>query len=206
MNRKYPRHKERPISSENSPVESSSSASGIQVLSNVPLPAFVLNPDGTHYFPICIHLSFLDNIICKKKVGKHSISHPISIPVNFDGPYIAMSHSPLSQSCGSTEWSGGTDIIPCNSRDKMNAMGVVWHLRSNALVPRRVNTTGNGILLKSTQKHFEWECFLKSLLHNWKRCSTLYSLHFCRHMFLVVTRPKYPKIANYLRKSHWCRW
>uniref|UniRef100_K1QB40 Uncharacterized protein n=1 Tax=Magallana gigas TaxID=29159 RepID=K1QB40_MAGGI len=103
VNRKYPRHKERPHSSENSPVESSSSASGIQVLSNVPLPAFVLNPDGTHYFPICIHPSFLDNINRKKKVGKHSISHPISIPVNFDGPYIAMSHSPLSQSRGSTE-------------------------------------------------------------------------------------------------------
>nr|XP_034307874.1 uncharacterized protein LOC105325663 [Crassostrea gigas] len=103
VNRKYPGHKERPHSSESIPVESSSSASGIQVLSNVPLPAFVLNPDGTHYFRICIHPSFLDNIIRKKKVGKHSISHPISIPVNFDGPYIAMSHSPLSQSCGSTE-------------------------------------------------------------------------------------------------------
>ena len=105
MKRKPPRHNVRPHSSESSSVESSSPASETQRLSNVPLPAFVLNPDGTHYLPICIHPSFLDNFFCKKKVGKHSLSHHISIPVNFDGPYIDMSHSPLSQSCGSTEGS-----------------------------------------------------------------------------------------------------
>ncbi|XP_065938214.1 class E basic helix-loop-helix protein 40 [Magallana gigas] len=96
LKRKPPCHKVRPHSSENISVESSSSSSETQVLSNVPLPAFVMNPEGTHYLPISIHPSFLDNIFGKKKVKMHSISHPISIPVNFDGPYIAMSHSPLS--------------------------------------------------------------------------------------------------------------
>lgn len=104
MRRKPPRHKVRPHSSESISVKSSSSASETQVLRNVPLPAFVMNPEGTHYLPISIHPSFLD-IFGKKKVKMHSISHPISIPVNFDGPYIAMSHSPLSQSCRSTEGS-----------------------------------------------------------------------------------------------------
>lgn len=112
VKRKYPRQKVRPHSSQSSSIHSSSSASGIQLSSSVPLPAFVMNPDGTHYLPICIHPSFLDNFFCKKKVGKHSLSHHISIPVNFDGPYIDMSHSPLSQSCGSTEGSVNEEIIP----------------------------------------------------------------------------------------------
>lgn len=112
VKRKYPRHKVRPHSSETSSIHSSSSASEIHVTSNIPLPAFVLNPDGTHYLPICIHPSFLDNIFPKKEVGKNSIYHPISIPVNFDGPYIAMPHSPLSQPCGSMEGSVGKDVMP----------------------------------------------------------------------------------------------
>ncbi|XP_062619531.1 protein hairy-like [Saccostrea cucullata] len=99
MRRKYLRHKPRPQSSETSSVHSSSSGSDCQS-NNIPLPAFVLNPDGTHYLPICIHPSFLENIFLKKESGKNSIYHPISIPVNFDGPYIAMPQSPLSQPCG----------------------------------------------------------------------------------------------------------
>lgn len=112
VKRKYPRQKVRPHSSQSSSTHSRSSASGIQLFSSVPLPAFVMNPEGTHYLPISIHPSFLDNFFGKKKVEKHSLSHHISIPVNFDGPYIAMSESPLSQSCGSTEGSVNEDIIP----------------------------------------------------------------------------------------------
>uniref|UniRef100_K1QIW2 Uncharacterized protein n=1 Tax=Magallana gigas TaxID=29159 RepID=K1QIW2_MAGGI len=112
VKRNHPRQKVRPHSSQSSSIHSSFSASEIQLSSSVPLPAFVMNPEGTHYLPICIHPSFLDNIFGKEKVGKHSLSHHISIPVNFDGPYIAMSHSPLSQSCGSTEGSVNEDIIP----------------------------------------------------------------------------------------------
>ncbi|KAK3103320.1 hypothetical protein FSP39_018468 [Pinctada imbricata] len=57
---------------------------------DVPLPAFVLNPDGTHYIPISIHPSHLGNIIPKKESSELQTYHPISIPVNFGGPHITM--------------------------------------------------------------------------------------------------------------------
>ncbi|XP_048741304.1 uncharacterized protein LOC125655172 isoform X2 [Ostrea edulis] len=110
VKRKYPRHKLRPHS-ESSSIHSNSSKSDLQS-SNIPLPAFVLNPDGTHYLPVCIHPSFLGNVFPNKELGKNSIYHPISIPVNFDGPYIAMPHSPISQPCGTLESSCNRDIMP----------------------------------------------------------------------------------------------
>lgn len=113
VKRKYPRHKTRPHSSDCSSIHSSSSGnSEVHVTSNIPLPAFVLNPDGTHYLPICIHPTFLDNIFPKKEQGKHSIYHPISIPVNFDGPYVAMPRSPLSQPCGVQDGGMGKEAMP----------------------------------------------------------------------------------------------
>ena len=61
-----------------------------QSSSDVPLPAFVLNPKGTHYIPISIHPSYLGNIFSNSENSDLQTYHPISIPVNFGGPYITM--------------------------------------------------------------------------------------------------------------------
>ncbi|XP_046561161.1 transcription factor cwo-like isoform X1 [Haliotis rubra] len=63
----------------------------VQSSSNVPLPGFVLHPAGTHYFPISIHPTSIPECFRKSKLsGGMGLFHPISIPVQFFGPYIAM--------------------------------------------------------------------------------------------------------------------
>ncbi|XP_021371008.1 transcription factor cwo-like isoform X2 [Mizuhopecten yessoensis] len=63
--------------------------------SNTPLPAFVLHPKGTHYIPLSIHPSHIQNIFPKESSRDSSGSnfpayHPISIPVNFSGPCVSI--------------------------------------------------------------------------------------------------------------------
>ncbi|XP_046371792.2 transcription factor cwo-like [Haliotis rufescens] len=64
----------------------------VQSSSNVPLPGFVLHPAGTHYFPISIHPTSIPECFrqSKSSAAGMGLFHPISIPVQFFGPYIAM--------------------------------------------------------------------------------------------------------------------
>lgn len=55
----------------------------------VPLPAFVLHPMGTHYVPVTVHPSHFRSLFKDNKKGSMAY-HPISIPVNFCGPSISI--------------------------------------------------------------------------------------------------------------------
>ncbi|XP_071160519.1 uncharacterized protein [Mytilus edulis] len=57
----------------------------------VPLPAFVLHPLGTHYVPVTIHPTHFKNVFKDETNTQASAAyHPISIPINFCGPYVSI--------------------------------------------------------------------------------------------------------------------
>ena len=61
----------------------------------VPLPAFVLHPLGTHYVPVTIHPSHFRSVF-KDEAKASTAYHPISIPVNFCGPSVSI-HTQVKQ-------------------------------------------------------------------------------------------------------------
>ncbi|XP_071158459.1 uncharacterized protein [Mytilus edulis] len=63
----------------------------------VPLPAFVLHPLGTHYVPVTIHPTHFKNVFKDEtNTTASSAYHPISIPVNFCGPTVSI-HTQVEQ-------------------------------------------------------------------------------------------------------------
>ncbi|XP_063424630.1 uncharacterized protein LOC134708203 [Mytilus trossulus] len=66
----------------------------------VPLPAFVLHPLGTHYVPVTIPPTYFKSVFKDDSKGSTAY-HPISIPVNFCGPSVSI-HTQVGQlTCGS---------------------------------------------------------------------------------------------------------
>ncbi|CAG2241131.1 unnamed protein product [Mytilus edulis] len=61
----------------------------------VPLPAFVLHPLGTHYVPVTIPPTYFNSLF-KDDINGSTAYHPISIPVNFCGPSVAI-HTQVEQ-------------------------------------------------------------------------------------------------------------
>ncbi|XP_063440049.1 hairy/enhancer-of-split related with YRPW motif protein-like [Mytilus trossulus] len=55
----------------------------------VPLPAFVLHPLGTHYVPVTIPPTYFKSVFKDDSKGSTAY-HPISIPVNFCGPSVSL--------------------------------------------------------------------------------------------------------------------
>ncbi|CAG2206237.1 unnamed protein product [Mytilus edulis] len=55
----------------------------------VPLPAFVLHPLGTHYVPVTIPPTYFKSVFKDDNKGSTAY-HPISIPVNFCGPSVSI--------------------------------------------------------------------------------------------------------------------
>ncbi|XP_063439920.1 uncharacterized protein LOC134721085 [Mytilus trossulus] len=55
----------------------------------VPLPAFVLHPLGTHYVPVTIPPTYFKSVFKDDSKGSTAY-HPISIPVNFCGPSVSI--------------------------------------------------------------------------------------------------------------------
>ncbi|CAC5405950.1 unnamed protein product [Mytilus coruscus] len=55
----------------------------------VPLPAFVLHPLGTHYVPVTIPPTHFKSVF-KDDIKGSTAYHPISIPVNFCGPSVSI--------------------------------------------------------------------------------------------------------------------
>ncbi|XP_063404438.1 uncharacterized protein LOC134687910 [Mytilus trossulus] len=60
-----------------------------------PLPGFVLHPLGTHYVPVTIPPTYFNSVF-KNDTKESTAYHPISIPVNFCGPSVAI-HSQAEQ-------------------------------------------------------------------------------------------------------------
>ncbi|XP_063440169.1 hairy/enhancer-of-split related with YRPW motif protein-like [Mytilus trossulus] len=89
------------LGSENSSTNSCSQKNRIQRYQNdfgkdgrfdskqVPLPAFVLHPLGTHYVPVTIPPTYFKSVFKDDSKGSTAY-HPISIPVNFCGPSVSI--------------------------------------------------------------------------------------------------------------------
>ena len=71
---------------------SSDSCNAGEGFKSSPMPGFVLHSSGTHYVPISIHPSHIGKKFFSSKAAKQGPDtfHPISIPVNFGGPLLAM--------------------------------------------------------------------------------------------------------------------
>ncbi|XP_060080943.1 uncharacterized protein LOC132560295 [Ylistrum balloti] len=88
--------------------------------SNTPLPAFVLHPKGTHYIPLSIHPSHIQNIFPKESSRENSDTsipafHPISIPVNFSGPCVSITNLDIKPSCSSSSVEIAKELSGTNS-------------------------------------------------------------------------------------------